>query len=1192
MPEWNEAQLRAIESRGSDLLVSAGAGSGKTAVLVERLLRRVTQEGIDVDRFLVVTFTRAAASEMLAKFSRRLSDAVALHPDDRRLRRQLRLLPRAQVTTVHGFCSAVLREHFQPAGLPPDFRIADETEAASLRAQTLDELIEARYEAQDEEFLALSDALSAARDDTRLLRVVQDVHARMTAHPDPAAWARDVRLSAEEACLKDPADTPAGAYLAGEARALLRYHITRYEALETLIASEPSLVAYAACIDTELAALRELLTVFETGGWDDARTALGSVSFARLPAARSAAAEDRELVKSVRGDWKKAHETLLGRFSRSAADAMADARTALPLTHALMRLVLDFDAAFTDAKRRRGVVDFADLEHLTLGLLRLPDGSPTPLARELSAHFTEILVDEYQDTNAVQDSIFTALSRNNLFMVGDVKQSIYRFRLADPSIFLNRYNTYPDEPAEEGSPRRVILSANYRSRRQVLDAVNSAMERLFSPSLGELSYTQREFLRPGRVFPDVPDADYTTELQLIPHGDTEEAEYAAGRIAQMVREGFPVTDGDGIRPARWGDFAILMRSYSKSAPVFARVLEAHGVPCTLAGNPRSLLEAPEIEMLTAILSCVDNPRQDIALAAAARAPFFAFTADDLAAVRSATPEGPFWKAVFRAAESSRAGRTPAEDLPDVQAQPEPELFRAAADRSAFLLDTLSELRRAAETMPLGRFLWHMADRLELFTALAAMENAQTRRENLLAFFSLAYRFEGSGYRGLYRFLRRIRVLRERGESPAALAPSGDTDAVRIMSIHRSKGLQFPIVLLAGCGGRFNTESGRAPVLLHPRLGLGMRCRRMSERIEYPTVAQNAVRACLEREMLSEELRVLYVGMTRAEEKLILTASVRDPAQFLSDIPVGDACAPMALARESSFAGWLARALLPQMQADGCVPELGWRIGTGQLPPAQPQECPVWEEPPVLPSLSPEALSWVYPYADAPDTPSKLTATALARLREDADAQELPCLRDGSRQTGARQTVRPRFIGQRGLTSSERGTALHLAMQFIRYERALTIFDCRRELERLRDEAFITPAEAEAVDPQRIVRFFHSELGQRLRRSPELRREFRFSVPVSAALHTHGTLSPPAPGEDSILLQGVVDCCFTENGEWVIVDFKTDAAASAAQMRARYAPQLSAYAHAVARVTGRRVRECALYLFSTGEAVRVEFPRES
>ncbi len=1040
----------------------------------------------------------------------------------------------------------------------------------------------------------------------------------MNAHPDPDEWARDVVKLAREAAEKDPAQTACGEALLSDARSLLEYHADRYGAALAVIDGTPELARYRGTVEAEARGIGELLACMENGGWDDVQRWLSELTPGRLPPVKNAPPEEKARIADVRDGWKEALGELKKDFSRSAADVRRDAAAVLPVAGALMALVADFDAAYTDAKRRRGIVDFSDLEHLTLRLLRTPSGAPTALARELAESFEEILVDEYQDTNAVQDAIFASLARGNLFMVGDMKQSIYRFRLADPSIFLDKYRSYPDD-APEGMPRRVILSENYRSRPAVLDAANRVFAKLFSPALGELAYTEQEYLHPGRAFPEVT-ADTATELVLVGErldgaGDapdtadgsaaeeaaaeaSAEAEYTAARIAAMVREGYPVAAKEGgVRPAQWGDFAILLRSFDAHAAEYAGALERRGIPAALANRKGNLFRTPEVELTVALLRCVDNPRQDIALAAAMRAPMFGFSADELAAVRVARPEGTFWEAVFAAADAARVPETLADAARE---QPDAAVYARAAEKAKEMLDAFAELRAAAETMPLGRFLWHMATKLELFAYVAAMDSPAVRRENLYTLFSLAYRFENAGYRGLYRFLRQLRSLDERGGTAAS--DTAAEGAVRLMSVHKSKGLQFPIVFLCGCGGRFNMELRSAPVLLHTALGLGLRRREAERRIEYPTLAQSVIRRVLWREQLSEELRVLYVALTRAEEKLILTAAVRDPARTLDTYrrctdPAD--CSPRALLGESRVLGWLLRALTAELGEDGRTREGDWRlvIADGAEPEASVPEEPmpeasVPEEPEACAGTwSGEALGWRYSYEDAVRIPSKLTATELSRgIPGLDDAEELPPLREelsraaGENPDAVRRWKRPQFIEKRGLSPAERGTALHMAMQFGRYERMLTRFDCREELSRLVREAYLTQEQAEAVSEEKILRFFHSELGQRLRRSPEVRREFKFSLPVSPELYTEGpsALKKPVPGGDSVLLQGVIDCFFLEDGEYVIVDFKTDAGTPPARAMAHYRPQLEAYAHAVARITGRPVRECVLYLFSTGE----------
>ena len=1193
---WNDEQRDAITHRGSELLVAAAAGSGKTAVLVERLISRVIDERVELDRFLVVTFTRAAAEEMRSKIADRLTALVSKQSDDRFLRRQLRLLPRAHISTVHGFCTSLLRENFQAAGLSPDFRVADVPESDALLERALIELIESRYDRGDAGFLALVDALSAANDDEKLLRVTVAAYRRMLAHVDPHQWANEMRIAARTLAADGPDASDYAALVRSDARHTLRYHLERYQMCLPLTDGKPR-----AILEDEQAALERLLDMLDTAPWDALVAAFTEVGFSILRFPKGYPKEDAETVKAVRNEWKKTFVKLCETvFSRDAAGVREDAAAVLPVAEALLSLVLDLDAAFTDLKRRRNLADFNDLEHLTLDLLRLPDGSPSPLAVQLSRGYAEIMVDEYQDSNAVQDAIFSSLAHSSLFMVGDMKQSIYRFRLADPTIFLRRYTEYPDA-APEHQPRRVILSKNYRSRADVLEACNTLFSAILSPAAGELAYTEREYLYPGRAMPET-DLDSVTELALldlnaqaaedhdaedpVDPADTAEdadddttrmeARYIASRIAEMYTAHTQVTSGDGTRPVRWSDFAILSRSMTR-ASVYTEVFRDAGVPLA-ASVQENLFETPEAELALSLLRCADNPRQDIALTAIMRSPLFDFSADELAALR-VTREGPFYEAVCTAVTL------------DADTQPDPAVFLTAKEKARAMLTALDTLREDAQHMPLSRFLWHAFTVTGLLRVCAAMSEPDTRRSNLLRLLEHAERYESAGYRGLYRWLGLV----ERMDGGSSAAASVTEDAVRMMTIHASKGLQYPIVFICGCGKQFNLSDLDNPVLLHPRWGIGLRRRIHDTRTEYRTLPAHAIRAAMKREAISEEMRVLYVAMTRAEEKLILVAAQKNLQRVIATCQGGTRpCPPREMLDALSPLTWLLRALLP-LSPDGLPFRAGgWYVHEDQAPGriAQIADMPADESV----TWDGSELRFVYPYASAVDTPSKLTATELRGSPMDRELQEDAVLlvpedtvsiaRDAR---PLRKPIRPRFLERLGLTPSERGTALHLAMQFCRYEHCLTVFDAAQELERLTKEAYLTQEQAAAVDPAKLTHFFLSPLGQRLRQSRELHREFKFSLEVDPAVRTDGADALRKPDGDSILLQGVIDCFFLEDDGWVVVDFKTDYVrpGSKGVLADRYRPQLQAYAHSLSRATGMPVREAVLYLFSTGEALSVK-----
>lgn len=1187
-PKWNDEQLAAIGHRGSHLLVAAGAGSGKTAVLVERLLRLLLDptEPMDLDRFLIVTFTRAAASEMRAKIAKALTEQAAANPRDRRLRRQLSLLPRAQITTVDSFCVALIREHFQNCGISPDFRVADEAECAVLRRQALVPLVEDAYASGDPGFLLLADTVSQGRSDDKLLDVIDTAHQQMSAHPDPAEWAAE--MSGE--------DTGVGPYaerVIFDAALAMDSLIRRYEGLIPLLRGISGNEPMAETLEIDEEACRAICAVLHSGDWDRICEAFSgfravrakSVAAAAKGAAFEAAAKLRKDAKTKIGKYAERY------FAVSLDEARAAEETTLPVRRALMHIVTEFDAAYSALKTRRNVIDFSDAEHLALRLLaqKTADGYvPTAVAEGM--RFAEIMVDEYQDTNGVQDAIFGALagSSGRLFMVGDMKQSIYRFRMADPSIFLRKYLAYADEPGE-GQPRRIILSRNYRSRSEILDGVNAVFSRIMTQSLGEMDYTEREYLRPGASYPALPEP-VLPELAVIGKTDelpdcaANEAEYVARELRRMMDSGCPVTENGVLRPMRWSDAAILMRSTASGAARFRRALERYGIPVAY-GVADSLYDSTEVRSVCDLLSCIDNPRQDVALAAVMRMPFLPFTADEMTVIRLRQKKCPFWQAVFTAAE--QAG-TPSGDA----------LYDSAAQKCAGLLDILSHLREDAIDQPLDRFFRTMMDRLGLLGLYGAMSNGEQRQQNLLALFGQAASFEQSGYRGLYRFVTFLRRQAASGKESHAPMAETSADAVHLMSIHRSKGLEFPIVFLSCCGKKFNMTDLRQAVLLHKDLGAGLYCRDRKRNLEYPTISRSAIEITVRRELLSEEMRVLYVGMTRAKERLVLTAGNDLAAgKLYTDDDLG------SLSDRISYLEWMLPAL------GDSHPEWAFSVRAPEEPAEtgpDSRSCADEAPDPALADSLRKAIFFEYPFKESTVRPSKLTATAFRREAADArretaeEAASIPAATpSGIALPDARAVpaTRPAFIVNRDLTAltpAQKGTALHLAMQYIDYRAASVPDGAAAEIARLQNEQYLTPPQAAAVDPRHITRFFRSPLGTEILSSPLVRREFKFSLLADASLPEHPDRMPDetGPGTEQLLLQGVIDCFFltqTPDGPaWTIVDYKTDRIPEGGEQEAaeRYAPQLRIYAYALRRITGLPVARCLLYLFSTGNTVSV------
>ena len=1157
------SQKLAIEDRGGELLVSAAAGSGKTRVLTERLMRWITEGDAprSIDNFLIITFSTAAAAELRSRISEELSARAAADPGSKRLRRESALVRRAQIGTIHSFCSALLREYAGRAGIAPDFAIADEDRARELRRLSLETVLEAAYAEAEPGFIQLADTVGAGTDDRRLESLVLELHGKLQSHARPGDWAaRQSELF--ETGAEDAADTPWGRELLESAADELLWWAGEFDELvRSLAGFEKMGKAYVPSFSETASSLRGAAKR-AAEGWDALREAL-PIAFPRLGTLRGGG-EDPELAeraKARREACKKAAKRLEKGFTLPSAQLLRDMRATAPAMRALLKLVGDFDAEYTRRKRRRSLRDFADLEHLAARLLTEPDGSPTETAREVSRRYAEVMVDEYQDVSLVQDMIIRAVSDSGrrLFMVGDVKQSIYRFRLADPTIFLKKYESYADAPQPEGVPRRVFLRESFRSRGEVVDAVNAVFGCLMSKGLGEMEYDERARLRAGLEYPGVvpvpelvavplPGADEDEER---PDKIEVEAAYAARMMRRLVETGAKISEGGALRPLGYGDIAVLLRSVNVSGPVWRRVLAREGVPVE-AGQSGGFFEAPEVAVILSLLAVIDNPRQDVALISVLRSELFGFTNDELTEIRLMSGEGDFYAALSARAEVSEKARA--------------------------FLDTLARLRDFARDSELATLIWEIYESLGCMALCSAMRDGEGRRARLLRLFELARSFETTGWRGLRRFLDWLRSMRERGEEPAFPDEDGG-GAVRIMSIHRSKGLEFPVVFIGDTARQFNRSDLRGSVLVHPELGLGPKFTDAARGIEYPTLARRAVANRLERELLSEELRLLYVAMTRARERLFITCAMADPQKTMDKLaPAAQEHIPaQALLPMRSMAEWLICAALGTGGRALTLSIGGDEEGAPRrvTPAAQPEPERTGEE--AVPVDFDALFAWRYPHAGAETLPSKLTATELKSLAEpDAESAELL-------PRAARTFRRPDIaLAARRLTAAERGTATHLALRYLELGALTTPEAAREAVDRLAAAGKLSAREAAAVDAAGLCRFALSPLGRRITAAPRVLREFPFALLCPAE-----RFFPGAEGEE-LLLQGVVDCCLIEPDGAVIVDYKTDRIApEAAPERAkRYAAQLETYAWAVSRITGLAVKAKIVYFLQPGEAVEL------
>ena len=1168
MPLTKQQETASL-NRGGNLLVSAAAGSGKTKVLVERLMEYLKDTRVNLDDFLIITYTKAAAAELRGKIAARLTEAIAEDPDNRHLQRQIQRLFLAKISTVHGFCGDVVREYARQLKLSGDFRVADENECAEIRERVLSDLLDDAYARahEDADFRAFVDTQGLGRDDRLVADIVLKVYDSAMCHPDPEQWLNKCLRDADVAEVSDASETVWGKYLMEEFFSYLDLHIAAMERCLQIAEENDEKGKVILNLKVSLVDLRSLRAC---ATWD-AVASHRPVEYGRLTFPKNFDENAKARIKACRDACKKGVEKRLTWFTDDSAQILSDLSQSAAAGRGLIALVRRFRSEFSRAKRIRRCVDFSDLEHLVLELLWREDGFGdkvrTAAAADLRERFVEIMVDEYQDSNQVQDAIFTALTggTHHCFMVGDVKQSIYQFRLADPGIFLEKYNRYAHvEDAAAGEGRKVLLSANFRSGPEVIEAVNHVFESCMCERVGGLHYGADEALNEGLTRQPLPDA--AVELHCIDvQSDTyaEESAYVAQRIKEMLDAGTLIREKDQLRPVKPDDIVILLRSPGSVGAQFRQALEAKGIRCT-SGGGTDLLTAPEIQTLRAILQIVSNPRQDIPLIAAMASPVFGFSADELASFRCENKKCTIY---------------------DALTQQENEKNRA-------FLDTLAVLRREARMYSIAHLIQKIFALTRMDSIYAAMPDGEVRRANLQAFYQLAAGYENGSHRDLEQFLEYLTLQEEKGLKVEGESTAG---AVTVMSIHKSKGLEFPVVFLCGLSRQFNQESLRAQVLCHKELGLGLSVADGDKRVRYATLAKRAIMARTAAESLSEEMRVLYVAMTRPQDRLIMTYAVKKAEEKLEKMAMQmDPDGNERLVRDVSCPGdWVLLAAIRRREGGALLedPQLRylcdtdrahqWKMVIGLAPEVVPTVSQVEEDPRVLPAGAEErlkeALSFRYAHTAATEAPSKQTATQRkGRFKDDEaaeDTEEPKVLHRSWRKPSFMEALR---------SGKDYGNAMHAAMQYIRYEACGTPEGVRDELDRLAANGLLTAEQRTMVDERRIAKFFASPIGLRLRDGTPYLREFKFSI-----LDDGRNFKAELAGEQ-VLLQGVVDCALLEDDGITVVDFKTDyvTTENLDAVVARYRPQVDTYADALERIYGKKVKKAYLYFFRLGEFVEV------
>ncbi len=1163
-------QEMAVKDRGGKLLVSAAAGSGKTKVLVDRLMDYILDpmDPANLDDFLIITYTKAAAAELRGKIAAKLTEHLAQQPTNIHLQQQMQRLYLAKISTVHGFCADILREYAYRLDIAPDFRVAEENECFQIRTTCMERLLDKAYDQayENADFRAFVDSQGLGRDDRLVPEILLKVFDSARCHLDPEQWLEDCVKNADISGLTDASQTVWGKYLMEDLFAYLDLQIEAMEACAGLAQQAENMEKPAILLQDTLFQLKKIQ---DCKTWDEIvrhkDIDYGTLRFSKnIPDMELA-----ERIKAVRAACKKGLEKKLKSFADESSRVFTDMSQSASAVRGMAELVRQFSDSYDRGKRMRRILDFGDLEHKALNLLLGTGRSgSTAVAWELGQRFREIMVDEYQDSNGVQDAIFAALTqrRQNCFMVGDVKQSIYQFRLADPGIFLEKYNTYtPAETAQPGEGRKILLSSNFRSGGAVLSGVNDVFYTCMSKAVGGLEYGQEEALREG--IPHTPLGEAEVELLALQVREStylEEAELVAQRIQTLLDGTHFVRQGDALRPIRPEDIAILLRSPGSVGIHFQNALAGRGIR-TVSGGGEDLLQTQEIGTLRALLQVISNPRQDIPLIGVLASPVFGFTADDLAAMRSARRFGCVYEA----------------------------LVQWDNEKAVAFKKILKNLRKAARQQPLAVLLEDVFTWTRMDSIYAAMSGGAAKKANLQTFYSLAVAYEKNGRASLEQFLEHIASLESKGL--IAAGESSGAGAVTIMSIHKSKGLEFPVVIVSGLSRAFNRESIRAQVLCDQELGLGLSAVDEKNRVRYPTIAKKAIAVKMTADSLSEEMRVLYVALTRARDRLIMTYAQENLEGDLQNIALRSSMGSMELlTREVSCPGqWVLMAAMARTEA-GELFALGGRpqnTKPGQPPwsirvvTAEPEKAvadarekelaeSVTEE---TLALIQEGLSFRYPFPAATTAPSRQTATQRKGRDKDAEAAENTV----SPPKYWRTWRKPSFAGGE-VTAVDAGNAVHAVMQYIRYDACGNEEEIQAELFRLVNQKYVTQQQADLVSTREIAAFFQTELGGKLQQGGQVLREFKFSI-----LDDGENFDPRLQGEQ-ILLQGVVDCALLEEDGITLVDFKTDKVTESnyQDRAAHYRPQVRSYADAMERIYGKPIKAAYLYFFHLGKFVAV------
>lgn len=1212
--KWTNEQLQAIQEKNSNILVAAAAGSGKTAVLVERIIHKIIDEQMDIDKILVVTFTNAAASEMRERILEAIYKKLEENPENVHLQRQIILLNKASICTIHSFCLDVIHNHFYEIDLPSNFKIADTAEIDLLKQEVLDDLFEQKYTENDKNFIELLENYTNYRGDEALQELVLKIYKFIQSSPFPIKWLQE-KLELLKIEDKDISQTIWGKLIIQTVDDDIQESIMQLEVTKSKMALYPEMTKFYQTISEDIINLQDLQ---KYNSWDELYIKLLNFNFSKWPVDKKVINDLKEDSKEIRDKVKKhIKEKTAKLLSCSQEQAVKDLKIITPILEKLSNLVTEFTKNFAEKKKEKNCIDFNDIEHFALKILLDENNNPTEVAKKYKEKFEEIAIDEYQDSNLVQEAILTSISKgNNIFMVGDVKQSIYKFRQARPELFLQKYDEYKnkEEKAQEDN-LKIQLFRNFRSRQNILNITNLVFESIMSKELGDINYNENEYLNYGANYPEPEEIkNYAgiAELDIIDlkedesitafegeedeeeqervEDDVLEAKFVANKIQELLNSNYMVFDKkQGYRKIRPKDIVILLRATSNLSPIYEKELSDLELP-VFSDTSGTYLDTVEIQTILSILKIIDNPLQDIPLVVVLRSSICNFTDNDLITIRLTDRNCNFYEALIK----TRL-------ICDGDLKNKIESF----------LEKLEKWKSISQYMPLDEFIWQIYLDTGYYQYVGLLPNGAMRQANLKTLFEKAKQYEKASFKGLFNFIQFIdKLKKQNGDLASAKLIGENEDVIRIMSIHKSKGLEFPVVFLCNSHKKFNMQDLNDNILLHQDIGFGPTIMDTTRKIKYSSIAKDAIKLKMKQETLSEEQRILYVALTRAKEKLYITGRSKDFTKYVQDknkvLEMYESenikLDAKLMKKANSYLDWIMyvylfnqgrtitlkgesyklsdiitlnvsnkKDLLKALAKEEVVEQIDLKEKIEQILKNKSDEENKKSE-----QALKELLEWKYDYIVDTTLPTKSSVT---KIKQEKIKLEEMLKGIESEEVEYKKSYTPKFMQEdKKISSAEKGTLVHLCIQRLDERKDYELKDIQNMILNLVEKEIITQNEADAIDVNLIYQYTKSQLFEELRKAKEVHKEQPFYINIPAK----DVVSEAENSKKNILVQGIIDLYYIDkNDNLVLIDFKTDYISNEPNAKEKildkYKVQLEIYKTALEQALNRKTSKTALCL---------------